>query len=206
MPNWLAVTGWTIAALIALRTLSSINRQVKANQISAEAARDANRIAAQALIITQRARIIVDEVNFFTTVDVTIGDKPGITYKLVNTGELPATGIFKYPTTLATHLGDSEPKRDLSHIHAPNPEGSADIIDPHSQKHYWWSIITPYEPGRSPILNTDDWNQILNSEVNIHIGICVAYWDGFHNTRITESWHSYNLLTKRWERIGMYQD
>jgi hypothetical protein len=193
MPNWLIIAGWALASFIASRTLRSLNKQVKANVDSANAATRANEIANTTLEMSRRARISIKDVKF-----VERRALPTIEYILVNTGELPATGVFRYPMR-----SEMEP-RLLNHAHPPNPVGAGEIIDPHSEAKHSWRLTIP-QGGKQPIITAEELRQIVDGNFDLLIGICVSYWDGFGNARLSESWHTYNLPKSRWERVTIHQ-
>jgi hypothetical protein len=193
LPNWLTVGGWIIAAILAAFTVKFLRDQVAANIESANAATRANEIATTTLEMSRRARISIKDVKF-----VERRALPTIEYILVNTGELPATGVFRYPMR-----SEMEP-RLLDHAHPPNPVGAGEIIDPHSEAKHSWRLTIP-QGGKQPIITAEELRQIVDGSFDLLIGICVSYWDGFGNARLSESWHTYNLPKSRWERVTIHQ-
>lgn len=177
----------------------AIRRQTKIADRSAQAASDANRIATETLVITRRARIRIEDVRFFSTEEI-----PAVNFRLFNSGEIPATGIVKYPRKRVAEIGYDEVRPD-DHIREPNPQGTSVIVDPHSQTRlYWWNLTLPYEPGKESTLTDDEWQHLMGGESNIQLGICIVYWDGFGNKRRTENWYAYE--EQKWEREATYQN
>jgi hypothetical protein len=197
LPNLVTGVGWIIAAIIAALTLKALNKQIVANIEAANAAKDANKLAREVLEISRRARLSIKNVQFIEEWPAL----PIVRFTVTNSGEMPATGVLKYPLRTQNDPALEE------HEHIPNKVGSGDIIDPHTERSDDFDLVTHSIGNRAVFNGLEEWQIFIRGEFNppAQIGICVAYWDGFNKNRLTESWHRYNLLTKQWERTYLHQ-
>ena len=60
MTNWVAILGWGIASFVAWRTLRSLNEQLRANIVAAEAAKRSADIADRSIRILERAWLDIE--------------------------------------------------------------------------------------------------------------------------------------------------
>jgi hypothetical protein len=190
----------TFYTVFALCQWLAILKQAKIASRAAEAASDANRIATETLLM-RRARLSMERVSMFLGGD----NRVYANYKLVNTGDIPATGIVSYSRRRVAEVGDCEIKRDTGFIRDPNPEGTAEILNPHAEKEDF-RLDLGVRNKDGPTLTQEELGKIDRGEMNIQVGVGVVYWDGFRNKRTAESWLGYDRQLRSWVQIARYQD
>ncbi len=173
----------------------AIRRQSKIAYQAVKVANEANEIAKQTLVISQRARISINNVS----IGQAFPNPPVLTCKLANTGNKPAIGILTYAMWSEDH-----PSRVNDRTSQKIAEDPGYIMDPHSEEDLSIELTTPKQDKPAPLTEVE-WQKILAGKFNPHIGICVSYFDGFGNACLSESWHLYNPLTNNWNRTYMRQ-
>ncbi len=186
----------------------AIRRQGKIAYQAVKAANAANEIAKETFVMSQRARISINDVSIAQP----LPNRPVLTCKLANTGEKPAIGVLTYPTWSEDHPSRShdrtphdspEDDRTAQRIREDSSD-SGYVMDPHSEEAVSIELTIPKE-DKPALLTEIEWEKILAGKFKPHIGICVSYFDGFGNARVSESWHLYNPLTNDWNRTYMRQ-
>ncbi len=92
LPNWLVMIGWGLAFIVAWRTLGSLNEQVRANNLSAEAANESARAANRQIDVAVRNERpwIMVEGDWPTNPPAGIPGWSAIKWSAVNVGKSPA--------------------------------------------------------------------------------------------------------------------
>ncbi len=178
----------------------AIRRQSTIAYQAMKVANDANQMAKQTLVITQRARISITGVS----IGQVSPNPPVLTCKLANAGEESAIGVLTY-----TMWSEDHPSRVHDSIRQQIGEESGDtgyVIDPHSEEHLSIELTKVANIlDKAAFLSPVEWQNIFGGGFKRHIGICVEYFDGFGNACLTETWHLYDPLTKEWYRTYMRQ-